>query len=198
MAKLTFEYVDGWPNMQPLGKKEAELLKRNMASGERILGLVIGNFGQAVVATDHKLLVIKTGLMAGQTFGGKVTSFDYRTLVGVEVRIGWVNAEFEIIAAALSAPQRNRNQDRVKIAESPNGIVFANTTSRHFEAMAAKIREMTGAAHGAGTAVNPQPTSPAPSASVPEQIRALSELHAAGILTDDEFASKKAELLARM
>jgi hypothetical protein len=43
MAKLTFKYVDGWPLMQPLGKKESELLKRNMAQGEQILGQVIGS-----------------------------------------------------------------------------------------------------------------------------------------------------------
>ena len=46
MAKLTFKYVDGWPLMQALGKKEADLLKRNTAQGERILGQVIGNFGR--------------------------------------------------------------------------------------------------------------------------------------------------------
>lgn len=198
MAKLTCENVDGWPVMQPLGKKEADLLKRNMAPGERVLGQVIGSSNQAVVATDHKVLVVKTGMMAGQTFGGKATSFDYRTLVGVEVRTGWAMGEFELIAAALSAPQRNRAKDRVSIKESPNGVVFGKQDARHFEAMAAKIREVTGAAHGAGTAVHPQPSAPAAEPSIPEQIRALSELHAAGILTEDEFAGKKAELLARM
>ena len=198
MARLTVSYFDGWPMMQPLGKKEADLLKRNTAQGEKILGLVIANFGQAVVATDHKVLVVKTGLMAGQTFGGKATSFDYRTLVGVEVRTGWTQGEFEIIAAALSAPQRNRTKDKVNIAESPNGVVFAKQLARHFDAMAAKVREMTGVAHGAGTAVRPQPTSAASEPSIPEQIKALADLHAAGILTDDEFAAKKAELLARM
>jgi len=198
MAKLTFEYVDGWPLMQPLGKKEADLLNRNMAQGERVLGQVIGSFGQVVVATDHKILVVKTGLMAGQTFGGKATSFDYRTLVGVEVRTGFAQGEFEIIAAALSAPQGNRNRDKVKISESPNGVVFGKSDGRHFDAMAAKIREMTAAAHGAGTAVRPQPAPAASEPSIPEQIKALADLHAAGILTDDEFAAKKSELLARM
>lgn len=33
---------------------------------------------------------------------------------------------------------------------------------------------------------------------VPEQTRKLAELHNDGVLTDEEFASKKAELLARM
>jgi hypothetical protein len=197
VSKMTVRTADGWPTMQPLGKKEADLLKRNMAPGERVLGQVIGSSGQAVVATDHKVLVVKTGLMAGQTFGGKATSFDYRTIVGVEVRTGWSVGEFEIIAAALSAPQRNRVKDKVNIKEGPNGVVFVKANVRHFEALAAKIREMTGAMHGAGTAVRPQAAAP-PEASIPDQIRSLSELHAAGILTDDEFAAKKAELLARM
>ena len=194
MAKLTVKTVGGWPVMEPLGTKESDLLRRNLAQGERVLGLVIGNSRQAVVATDHKVLVIKTGIMAGQTFGGKATSIDYRTIVGVEVRTGFSQGEFEIIAASMQAPQGNRNSDKVKVLESPNGVVFVKGNSSIFEKMAAKIREMTAVAHGAGTAINPQQ---APS-SIPEQIRSLSELHAAGILTEEEFSAKKAELLARM
>lgn len=196
MVRLTAKSVDGWPMMEPLGPKESDLLRRNLVQGERILGQVIGNSRQAVIATDHKVLVIKTGMMAGQTFGGKATSIDYRTIVGVEVRTGFSQGEFEIIAASMQAPQRNRNKDKVNILYSPNGVVFIKGNGRLFEKMAAKIREMTAAAHGAGTAIRPQADSPQPS--IPDQIRQLSELHAAGILTDGEFSAKKAELLARM
>jgi hypothetical protein len=198
MTKLTAKTIDGWPLMEPLGKKESDLLKRNMVPHERVLGQVIGSSGQAVVATDHKVLVVKTGMMAGQTFGGKATSFDYRTIVGVEVRTGFAQGEFEIIAASMHAPQRNRIKDKVNVRESPNGVVFVKGNSHQFDKMAAKIREMTAAAHGAGTAVSAQSASPTSEPSIPEQIRSLSELHAAGILTDDEFTAKKAELLARM
>jgi hypothetical protein len=198
VAKLTRATVDGWPMMQPLGRKESDLLRRNLVAGERVLGQVIANFGQAIVATDHKVLVIKTGLMAGTTFGGKATSFDYRTIVGVEVRSGFVNGEFEIIAGALSAPQGNRRKDRQKIQESPNGVVFGKIESRSFDNMAAKIREMTAVSHGSGTAVNPQSTVQSPATSITDQIKALSELHASGILTDEEFSAKKAELLSRL
>jgi hypothetical protein len=172
MARLTVKTVDGWPVMEPLGETEDDLVKRNMAPGERVLGQVIGSHGQAIVATDHKVLVVKTG----------ATSFDYRNLVGVEVRTGWAMGEFEI----------------VDIKDSPNGLVFNKQDARRFEAMAAKIREMTGAAHGPGTAVGPQAAAPATEPSIPDQIRALADLHAVGILTDEEFGAKKAELLARM
>lgn len=198
MAKLTSKTVDGWPVMEPLGSKESDLLKRSMAPGERVLGQVIGNSRQIVVATDHKVLVVKTGVMAGQTFGGKATSFDYRTIVGVEVRTGFSQGEFEIIAASVQAPQRNRNKDKVKVLESPNGVVFIKGNVHLFDKMAAKIREMTAAAHGSGTALTAQVAPQTSGPSIPEQIKSLSELHAAGILTYDEFAAKKAELLARM
>ena len=49
------------------------------------------------------------------------------------------------------------------------------------------------------TAAHPAPTrSAADSSGVMERIKKLAELHAAGILTDPEFTSKKAELLSRL
>jgi hypothetical protein len=117
MARLTVKTVDGWPVMEPLGANEDDLLRRNMAPGERVLGQVIGSHGQAVVATDQKVLVVKTG----------ATSFDYRNLAGVEVRTGWAMGVFEI----------------VDTTGSPDGLVFNRQDARRFEAMAAKIREMS-------------------------------------------------------
>ena len=39
---------------------------------------------------------------------------------------------------------------------------------------------------------------PAPAPDVADQLKKLAELHAAGVLTDEEFAAKKADLLNRM
>jgi hypothetical protein len=33
MAGLSWRTVDGWPIVEPLGKKESDLLKRNLAPG---------------------------------------------------------------------------------------------------------------------------------------------------------------------
>jgi len=56
-------------------------------------------------------------------------------------------------AVAPPAP-RDRSKDKVKVLESPNGV-FNKGNRDLFEKMAAKIREMTAAAHGAGAAVKP-------------------------------------------
>jgi hypothetical protein len=44
----------------------------------------------------------------------------------------------------------------------------------------------------------PPPTAPSAGTDIADQIKKLAELHGAGILTDDEFAAKKADLLRRM
>jgi hypothetical protein len=195
MAKLTVAYKDGWPVMRPVGKKEQQSIQRNLVQGEVMLGHVIGNFGQTVIATDHKVMVVKTGLMAGQTFGGKVTTFDYRNIAGVEVKEGWSQGEFVLINPAMQAAPGHRNRDRVKVNESPNGVVFPSGNAEHFEAFAAKLRERVGASFGGVTVATPPAST---TDSIPEQIKQLAALHAAGVLTDDEFSAKKAELLARM
>jgi hypothetical protein len=194
MAKLTVATNAGWPVMTPLGKKESDLLGRNISSGEKVLGQVIGNFGQAVVATDHKILVLKTGMMAGQTFGGKATSFDYHMIGGIEVRTGFSQGELEIINPAMPGRQGNRNRDKAKINESPNGVVFPKVNGKFFEQFASKVRERVSMAHAPAAVAPPAQ----PEHSIPEQIKQLAELHTAGILTEDEFSTKKAELLARM
>jgi hypothetical protein len=192
MAKKTNTYNDGWPLMQPLGPKEVQLLKQNLAPGEQVLGQVIGNFSQAVIATSHKVLIVKHGLMAGQTFGGKATSYDYRNIMGVEVRTGFSQGVFEVIVGGIPTPRGNRNKDKIKAEESPNAIVFSKNEQKLFQSMATQIRLMVSqpVAVSSGQASQVVP--------IPEQIRQLAELHAAGILTDAEFTEKKADLLRRM
>ena len=196
VAKLTCTYKDGWPLMAPLGPKEVKLRNQNLAPGEQVLGLVIGNFSQTVIATTHKVLIVKHGIMSGQTFGGKATSYDYRNIMGIEVRTGFSQGEFEVIVGGLATPSGNRNKDKIKATEAPNAIVFPKVNQKYFQGMATQIRLML----SRPMAVSSDRAShdvPIPQ-QIPEQIRQLAELHAAGILTDAEFAEKKADLLGRM
>ena len=194
MAKIQTTYVNEWPVMGPLGAKETALLQQNLSADEKILGTVIGNFGQAVVATDRKVLIIKSGMMSGQTFGGKATSFDYRALVGVEVRQGFAQGEFEILAGGLANNQSNRIRGKVNMAEQPNGLVFPKVSVSSFNAMATKIREMSASVHQPSAAAQQVPDENPTIAA----IRQLSELLREGIISEEEFASKKADLLSKM
>jgi hypothetical protein len=142
IKKKTHAYNDGWPVMQPLGAKEVQLRDQNMTSGERVLGQVIGLRGHAVIATTQKVLVVKHGFMAGLAFDGKATSYDYRSVMGVEVRTGFSQNVFEVVVGGLAVPKGHRNKDKVEIMESPNAVFFRSTNKRLFQSMAAQIRLM--------------------------------------------------------
>ncbi len=196
MAKLSTEYVNEWPVMGPLGKKESVLLAQNLSTDEEVLGTAIGSFGQTVVATTKKVIILKSGFMSGQTFGNKATSFDYRTLVGVEVRQGFAQGEFEILAGGLGNNQASTIGAKVNMAQQPNGLVFPKTDAKAFNAMATKIRDMSHSAHSEGQGQAGQGLSAEhPSVAA---IKQLSELHDAGILSDSEFETKKKDLLSKM
>lgn len=187
MARIQTEIFDDWPIMTPLGKKEAALLAQNLTVNEKVLGQVIGNFGQAVIATDQKLLIIKTGLMSGQVFGGKATGFDYRTLVGIEVRTGIAQGEFEVLSGGLGNNQRSNIGAKVNMAEQPNGVVFGKSFASAFNSMAGKIREATSTAHATAPAVLPP--------SIADEIAKFAALRDQGILTEEEFQAKKSAML---
>ena len=190
MSRPIVEYENGWPFMVLLGKKESALVQSTLGDGETIIGAVIGNFGQSAIATELRVLIVKTGLMAGQTFGGKVTSFDYRNIIGIEVKTGLSQGEFELLSSGLANIQGNRNRNKVKMAEAPNGLVFGKVDLKAFQDMATKMREMTAKAHNGNSAGS--------SESITDSIKKLSDLKDAGILTSEEFETKKAELLKRL
>ena len=79
--------------------------------------------------------------MAGQTFGGKATSFDYRNIMGVEVRTGFASGDLELIVGGLATP---RGKAKVKANEAPNAISFASVEQKLFQSMATQIRMMSG------------------------------------------------------
>ena len=78
-----------------------------------------------------------------------------------------------------------------------NAMMFEGETRHHFAALKSMVEErmarVRASRYGAPSAFG-APSGP----DITEQIRKLADLHAAGILSDEEFATKKAELLARM
>lgn len=142
MAKITTTYLDGWPVMQPLGRRELSLLEANTADDEVLLGQVIGTVSQAIVATDRQVLVLKAGVASGHIFGGLATSFAYDEIASVELRASIAQGEIEI----LTGPKVVNKWDttRVRLVEQPNGVVFSKLDRDAFTGLAERIRERAG------------------------------------------------------
>jgi hypothetical protein len=181
--------------MHPLGKKEEARLKENLLPGENVICQCVGPYGQSLVLTNRKVLIIKTGMMAGTTFGAKVTSFDYRNITSVEVKMGPLSGAFQISAGGIQASDKGYWGGGPSDAyKSPNMIPVLRQTFSDFQKAANLIRTMASDAARPAQVVAPQPVPADPL----EQLRRLGELRDSGILTPEEFEAKKAELLSRM
>lgn len=185
-------------DISKLHPKAQQALKQSLAPDETVKAYVIGGGKKAaLIATDRRAFVFKTGLSAGATFGQKFASFDYRNISGVQLHLGMVSGSIVLdIAGAApvgSSYWGNGNNDPWK---AQNAIPV--TKSKDLEAVVALIRRLIMDYHARMNA----PAAPAPAPSVeqdiPAQIEKLGELRDRGLLTPEEFDAKKAELLARL
>lgn len=77
---------------------------------------------------------------------------------------------------------------------TPDHVYSGDIKAKHGRELQARATQMLGTAQQESSSVTPAPTPP----DITDQIKKLADLHAAGILTDEEFAKKKADLLDRL
>src|SRR5438105_12481657 len=75
-------------DLSTLGKRERALVEQQLTPGEQVRFCIVGNNGQAIVALTERMLVVKKGFMAGASFGGRATSFNYSDVGAVQVNTG--------------------------------------------------------------------------------------------------------------
>ncbi len=181
--------------MHKLGKKEEARLKESLLPGEKSICQCVGPSGQSLVLTDRKVLIIKTGFMAGASLGAKVTSFDYKNITSVEVKMGPLAGAFQISAGGIQASDKGYwGQGKDDAYKSPHMVPVVKRSFGDFQKAANLIRSMASAAARPAQVSTPQSVGPDPL----DQLKKLAELRDAGVLTAEEFEAKKAELLSRM
>ncbi len=84
-------------DLAALPKKARAQVEQNMQPGEPVLFVLIGTGNQAIVALENRLLISKSGMLAGATFGGRCTSFNYADIGGIQVNtvVGCVTVDPE-------------------------------------------------------------------------------------------------------
>ncbi|MER6067466.1 DUF4429 domain-containing protein [Streptomyces sp. NPDC001817] len=118
-------------------------------------------------------------------------SFPVTELSGVEWRSP------EVFEGHLRLVRRSAESSAVPPDQDPGAVVFGLGYGPVHESL-----PFAAAVLAAVRTRGPVPVAPAPSrrdpADIAERIRHLGELHQAGLVTDEEFSSKKAELLAEL
>jgi hypothetical protein len=181
--------------LNEIHSRSMKLLGDALSPGEEVICRLAGmSKSQSLVLTDRRAFIIKVGWRSGQTLGGKVSSFEYRNINSVEVRASMMTGVFEIAAGGVQGREAAYfGKDKSSAWKLPNTLPIAKKQMKDFQLGAQAIRERSSTAqHPAAVVAAPAPPD------VMDQIRKLGTLHAEGVLSEEEFASKKAELLARM
>jgi Bacterial PH domain/Short C-terminal domain len=157
--------------------------KEHLDPAEEVLAVIKGTYetkkmgndwnrAGILVATDHRLV-----FYAKKMGGYDLEVFPYSHLSSFESGEGVTGHHIKFYASGNEVTLKwiDRNSD--------------------VPAFVAVVKQHMRSDHRSVTATEPAADG---SPDVPEQIRKLAELHNDGVLTDEEFASKKAELLARM
>lgn len=160
----------------------------------------------SLTAFSDRCLVIKkgawTGFMAGAMGGGRVATFMYVNITGIEYNAGWINGVLEILTPSY---QGSTNKDfwrgtfsgRNENADDP--FTLSNTlpwTKPFYEQVRPKIEWMKHqVAESRRPAAYAQQGSAQPALAA--EIAKLASLHQEGVLDDEEFRQAKQALLAQ-
>lgn len=172
-----------------LHKKAKRALAENLAEGEKVLVVVGSGKHGAMIGTDRRVFVFKTGYQYGATFGSKFASYEYRNISGIQVESNALGGGFAAVDVAGAEPVR-----RTHAAKAPNAI-FVKKNDKDQKAIA-DLRRLIADSHQRESA-KPTPESPF-SQEIVTQITQLGELRDKGLLTPEEFEAKKADLLHRL
>jgi len=188
------------PATMKLHPRVEKLINQSKRGDETARIWLVGASNQTLVAFQDRCIIVKIGFMSGSAFGGKTTSFNYADITGIEVQTGLTTGYLEILTSSFQANadkgywSSNPDRDPFKV---PNCLPFGSkkilqTWLPHVDQLRQLVRESRS---GAGTFAT-RPAVPAPTLSHSlDDLKKLAELRDAGIVTEEEFQTKKRQLL---
>lgn len=178
--------------VEKLGSKEQKVLNSMLIPDENVIVALKGRSNQVLVATTRRVIIIKSGIMAGVTFGNKNTSYDLVTITSIEVQMHMMSGTVELSTEGMQGFERTKSNSY----EAPNCIPIGREHLPQFQEAVRVIQQLVQEARIPQVQQKDEPIKA--SATIPEQIQQLAALYQAGVLTNEEFTSKKTELLARL
>ncbi len=187
-----------------LNPKFEKTIADALEPGEQALVKLSGAFKEALVCTDRRVMIVKMGMMTGNLFGNNVFQLPYEHISSVEVKFGLLSGYFEMSAGGMQNTMKSYwSQKKGSSPQtSPNCVSLNRILAGPFKEavkfiMARKTQNHAAAASGSAGAIAsavPVATADDPVA----MIERLGGLRDRGLLTEAEFESKKAEIMARI
>lgn len=166
-----------------IGKRGEKLLAQNLQAGEHVFAKVRGDFGQAFVVTDKHVFIVKWGMQAGSTFGGKCVSFSYPNITGIQIKQQTFKALVQVLTPATQDNRklsywggRDGNNNAI---ESDSAVTFSRPEAPLFQKAVNLAKQQMEYPAGKQSATNSQDT-----------VTMLDDLHKKGVITDAEYKAK--------
>lgn len=178
--------------LESLGRKAQKALMSVLDPSEALLVVQPGE-NAALVATDRRILVCKWGITSGAIFGSQVNSWDFAHVTGIEYRKGMTTKSIVVQTAGAQVVTQFGRMDKgpTSVWEAPNALFVSGNTG---EGAVATLRQMISDHHrlpsgSSGVTVSPAGGDPA------DQIRRFAALRDEGLISEDEFQTKKRMIL---
>jgi Short C-terminal domain len=177
----------------------------HISDHEPILFFLEGTQHQTLVALLDRVVIMKPGFMANATGGCRVTTIHYSEMTGVQVNTGHLMGVLQVTSPSYPAVRTDYWTSAGKAAKAgvdsatvaPNCIPIAKRQVQMWEPQLERLRRLVAEAH-ASAQPTPAPAPPVQGASAADRLKQLAELHDAGIVSAEEFESKKEQLLQEL
>lgn len=181
--------------IEDLGNKKLEkYLADTLQPGETVHIRLKGAYKEGLICTDKRVIILKTGFMTGQTFGANTFQVPYSRITGAEVKFHFVSGYFELSSGGVQNTEKSFYSGKKSAQEAPNcvSILSKKSAEKFREACNFIILKIHESDAGKESAVTKE------EATIPELIKQLADLRDQGIVSDEEFQSKKTDLLSKM
>lgn len=167
--------------------------------GERVIASLEGVSGQGIALTDSRVIIVKAGAASGAMFGQKGKAYTLADITSVEFSCAVTQGRIQITVAGshenrsgvLGRGQSILDQAAASM-QAENICQFPSTKKAQFQSLSSLIQ------HAIQEKKQAASTGRVNGMSIPDQIRQLKELADQDIITQEEFQSKKTELLSKM
>jgi hypothetical protein len=185
------------------GRIESTLSELLTGSSEAILVKLKGAFKEGLICTDTRVIILKGGFMTGQMMGTNAFQQPYSNISGVQVKWHLMSGYFELSAGGMqNTPKSYWSQDKKSdSAKAPNCISLNSKkqAERFRQACSVILAKIDERRRGVALpSVAPPPAQASPTSDALATLERLGPLRDAGVLSEEEFLAKKAELLSRL
>jgi hypothetical protein len=182
--------------IQPIPETLGKALKANLSPGETVELQIKGAFKEALVCSNRRLMIIKSGFMTGQMFGSDTFQLPWSGISSAEVKFRILSGYFEVSAGGMqNSLKRYWSSDRSTDPSKAPNCVALNSKSQAalFRLACSFILQKVDEARRAPVVTSP--IQAAPASDMASQIERLWSLKTEGALTQAEFEAAKARLI---